>query len=213
MKFDVHIAAKKNKSPNVQDVLELNKMVSKVRLQKRIRFPKLDLTDNLKIAVYSDASFANLDDKVNSARGYVMFLHAGNKACVLAWAMNKISRVVNSTLESESLGFIDAVNHAIWIRGVVSEVLYGLDSDEKLLKIVTLTDSHQLYDNIHSTRPVENYRLRRDLANIKEMLQHGEISEVRWVPNDEQLADPLTKKGADCRKLDYVLETGELCYI
>ena len=93
---------------------------------------------------------------------------------------------------------------------MIVELMFGYGTDEKLLKIVALTDSNQLYMSVHSSRPVASYRLRRDIANIKEQLEHGLVSEVRWVSNRELLADPLTKKGADCTKLDLVLESGQL---
>ena len=41
------------------------------------------------------------------------------------------------------------------------------------------------------------------------MCQRSSSSEVRRIPNELMLADPLTKAGADCRKLDIVLETGK----
>ena len=63
------------------------------------------MTD-LKLVVFSDASFGNIDDKVNSSRGYVVFLHSGTKASVLTCASNKIRRVVSSTLENETMACI-----------------------------------------------------------------------------------------------------------
>jgi hypothetical protein len=75
---------------------------------------------------------------------------------------------------------------------------------------VGFTDSNQLAQALYSTQHVSNHKLRRDIENIKERLCNGSISEVRWVPTDQMLADPLTKKGADCSKLDYVLESGKM---
>ena len=198
----------------MKDLLELNKVVSKLNVAKRIRFPKLDLKQGqLKIVVYSDASFGNLDNKVNSSRGYIIFLYSDKKACCLTWAANKIKRVVSSTLESETLACIDGLNHAEWLRGTVSELLYGRDSDERIISIIGFTDSNQLYQSIHSTSYVANHKLRRDIEILKEKLSDGTVSEIRWISTDLMLADPLTKQGADCGKLDYVLETGNLYQI
>ena len=93
LKWDVYNYSRKNKSPTVQDLLDLNGVVSKFNQKKCIRFPKLDLKDNAKIVVYSETSFANMDEKVNSSRGYIIVLQAGENACVLTWAANKVSRV------------------------------------------------------------------------------------------------------------------------
>ena len=40
--------------------------------------------------------------------------------------------------------------------------------------------------------------------------ESGTVSEVRWVPNTDMLADPLTKRGANCLKLSMVLESGRM---
>ena len=210
LKWDVYNASRKNKNPTIQDLMSLNKVVGKLVQDKCIRYPRTNLKGNIKIVVYSDASFGNLDDKINSARGYLIFLHSDDKAGILTWNTNKITRVVASTLESETLGLLDALNHALWIRGIIIELLFGRGSDEKLLNIIAMTDSNQLYSALHSTKHVSNHRLRRDIANIKEQLETGEVSEVRWISNNEMLADALTKQGADSRKLDFVLQTGEL---
>ncbi len=171
LKWDVYNLARCNKNPTVKDLLDLNKVVSKLNVGKRIRFPKLDLKNGqLKIIVHCDASFGNLDNKVNSSRGYIIFLCSGDKACCLTWATNKIKRVVSSTLESETLACVDGLNHAEWLRGIVSELLYGRESDEKIISIIGFTDSNQLYQSIHSTSYVSNHKLRGDVEIIKEKL-------------------------------------------
>ena len=212
LKWDVYYQSRQNKSPTVQHLLDLNKVVSKLNTKKRVRYPKLDLKEGgLKIVVYSDASLGNLDGKINSSRGYVVFLCSGQRACCLNWASNKISRVVSSTLESETLAFVDGLDNAEWLRGIISEVLFGRDADEKLIKIIGFTDSNQLFQSVYSTHLVNNHKLRRDVENIKERLANGVVSEIRWVASDQMLADSLTKRDrADSRKLDCVLESGEM---
>ena len=90
------------------------------------------------------------------------------------------------------------------------ELLYGRQTREDLISIIGFTDSSQLSQSLYSTQHVKNHKLRRDIENIKERLANGTISEVRWIGTDHMLADPLTKKGADCAKLDYVLESGNM---
>ena len=209
LKFDVYTFSRKNKSPTVQDLLDLNGVVSKLKQVKYVRFPRLQLK-NLRIVVFADASFGNLDDKVCSSRGYVIFLSSEDRVCCLTWAANKVSRVVSSTLESETLALLDGLNHAEWLRGIVVELLYGRQTREDLISIIGFTDSSQLSQSLYSTQHVKNHKLRRDIENIKERLANGTISEVRWIGTDHMLADPLTKKGADCAKLDYVLDSGKM---
>ncbi|KAL5272394.1 hypothetical protein ACHWQZ_G000556 [Mnemiopsis leidyi] len=207
LKFDVYTFARKNKTPCVQDLLDLNGVVTKVYQKKRVRFPRLDLKQKVKMVVFADASFGNLDNKINSSRGYVIFLSTGTEAGCLTWAANKASRVVSSTLEAETLALLDGLNHAELLRGIVAELMFGSESEEHFISIVAFTDSNQLAQSLYSTKHVSNHKLQRDIENIKQRLVRGVVSEVRWVSTDQMLADPLTKKGADCSKLDYVLET------
>lgn len=209
LKWDVYSASRKNKNPTVSDLKSLNKVVSKLNTQKSIKFPGIDLKSGVKLVVHSDASFGNIDEKVNSGRGYVIFLCSGNKACVLVWASNKIKRVVRSTKESEALALLDALDHAEMLRDTLSELFFGSHVDGAL-SIVAFIDSKVLYDSLHSTKTEENHRLRRDLASVKERLALGQISEVRWVPTTDMLADPLTKEGANPAKLDAVLTHGHI---
>ena len=44
---------------------------------------------------------------------------------VLAWAINKVKRVVNSTLESETLALLDGLNHSQMLRDELADLLYG----------------------------------------------------------------------------------------
>ena len=74
--------------------------------------------------------------------------------------------------------------------------------------IVAFTDNRPLYKNIHSTTMTQEYRLRIDLAAIKEMLIKQEVMSFSWVDKSKQLADCLTKFGASPLLLLSVLETG-----
>ena len=207
LKFDVYEYSKFNKSPTIQNLADLNGIVSKLNKKKCLRFPKLNLKEPLTLVVYSDASFANLDNKVNSGRGYVIFLVSEENACVLTWNSNKVSRVVSSVLESETLALRDAMRHAEWLRTIIINLLYG-DCDENVISIICYIDSEQLWNTLHSNKFCANHALRRDIEIIREYLTRGAVSEVTWIPNELMLADPLTKRGADCRKLDVVLNTG-----
>ena len=52
-------------------------------------------------------------------------------------------------------------------------------------------------------------RLRIDLAIIKQMLERQELAGLQWIPSNIQLADCLTKQGADPIKLMYALKNGK----
>ena len=76
--------------------------------------------------------------------------------------------------------------------------------------IVAHVDSKGLVDQLHSTKLVYERMLRIDIGIIKEMLDRKELEEVRWCSTDKQLADVLTKRGADGAKLMNSLSTGSI---
>ena len=81
--------------------------------------------------------------------------------------------------------------------------------DVEVLKIVVRTDNKSAYDAINSTTVVEEKRLRVDIAAIRECVRNNEV-EVQWVSKENQLADVLTKQGADSTKLLKVLSQKHL---
>ena len=198
------------KHPYVDNLVTLNKVVNKLYGgPKRIVFPRLESLDELTIVCYADASYANLPDKKSSGRGYVIFLYSRGKACVLTWQSNKVKRVVHSTFAAETLSLVDALGDAIYLKTLLSELLYN-SSSIKIIPIIGIIDNKQLHDSIYSTKSADDKRLRIDLAEIQEMLEKGEVTQIKWVPTQDNISDCLTKKGVCADKLNSVLETGEL---
>ena len=69
------------------------------------------------------------------------------------------------------------------------------------------TDSKSLIDHLQTSHVIQDSRLRVDVARIKEMIELKEC-EVKWICNEKQLADPLTKAGASPNRLLEVLQNG-----
>ena len=68
-------------------------------------------------AVFTDASYANLNDRVSSVGVYVIFLvNSNNNYCLLTWYSNKIKRVVRSNIGAEALSLRDGLEDAIQHR-------------------------------------------------------------------------------------------------
>lgn len=58
----------------------------------------------------------------------------------------------------------------------------------------------------------DEYRLKVDIAIIKEVISRQELNGIKWMPAKLQLAGCLTKLGADPTKLTAVLEAGRCNY-
>ena len=197
--------------PTVDQLLRANKAVRKAkRAQMDTCFPKLGSFNEWRMDVFCDASWGNLPDSVSSAQGHVIFLTGHQqKSCPLSWTSNKIKRKVNSTLAAETLSMHDALDEAIYLGSLISEVYCNSYAVNKI-PITVYTDNRSLHQNIHSTKQVHEKRLRINIAEIQRMLASGEVQMIEWVPSELQLADSLTKRGADPNKLLESFSTGEL---
>ena len=79
----------------------------------------------------------------------------------------------------------------------------------RLPEIECITDNRSVTEFLKTSHVIQDTRLRVDVARIREMLKLKEIS-VKWVKNDFQLADPLTKAGASSSKLLEVLKAAKM---
>ena len=158
----------------------------------------------LRLIVYCDASYANLSNG-SSQGGYIIFISGKNGTLApICWSSRKLRRVCRSTLSAETLAAIEAIDSSFWLQKIVNEL-----SDFALGTTVVRTDNKSLYDNINSTKAAEEKRLRVDIAAIRESVERREIN-VEWIESSQQLADVLTKQGANNRNLLNVLRKSKL---
>ena len=74
---------------------------------------------------------------------------------------------------------------------------------------LALTDNQDLYSCVHNIKPCEDKRLMADILNIKQAIaDDNTITELRYVPKEEMLADCLTKTGKLGEELLEVVRTG-----
>ena len=195
----------KFKNPTLEDLKKANKAISVLSSTHiKLMFPKMK--GNLQIITHSDAAFRNLPDKISSGRGHVVFLTGDkNQAALIAWASNKVKRVVGSTVAAEALSLQTAISHAIYLRAILTEML----GNESSIPIKSYIDSNNLYQAVYSTKFVEDKRLRIDIAQIQECIKEENV-EIRWVESKRMLADCLTKRGVNPNELRTVIESGAL---
>ncbi len=200
-----------NKNTQVKHLISLNKVTKKLNGgPKFLKFNQMDINKGqLKLVFYADASLGNLPNRTDSARGYIIFLVDGTGiGSVIRWSSNKIRRKVHSTFGAEALGFLDAISAALYTRSLISEILYQ-DGYSKVISIIGVTDSKQVFDNCDSTKQCSDQRLRLDIAEIQESVEKEGIK-IKWTPTKMQLADVLTKKTVNSLPLCKVLESGSL---
>ena len=95
---------------------------------------------------------------------------------------------------------LDTIDVCAWLVHMFREVY-----DADVLQTIIRTDNMSSYQAINSATSVEEKRLRVDIAAIRECIKNKEVS-IEWVSKENQLADVLTKQGADSTKLAQVLQ-------
>ena len=74
------------------------------------------------------------------------------------------------------------------------------------------TDNKSLFRSAYATTtgmPAKNI-LKIDMSAIKQLIENSMLTNLSWIPKDEQLADCLTKAGANPLSLLLTLEKGQL---
>ena len=194
----------------VSDMRLAAKIIRKAKCESsQMTFPNLGPIEKWTIQAYGDGAFKSMPDKVSSCGEQVILIVNKEKhmGCVVNWRSRKLRRVVSSSTAAEVLAVNDALDEAVYLKAVLSELFGCLAS---VIPIELFTDSRNLYRSVMSTSLVDNPRLRSDVAKLKESMDIGEMKNLYKVDGSEMLADCLTKKGACPKKLLNVLRTCEL---
>ena len=151
------------------------------------------------------------NSKVASQLGMlVMFTEttaAQGKVCpasVIEWKSHACDRVCRSTFGAETMGCIEGIELAQYVRAMMSSLLSGRlhrKSGEEF-PLVALMDCRSLYDHFHKDglpRTPTDRRLAIDIACLRQAIKEeirengDEKAPLVWVPTGIQRADLLTK--------------------
>ena len=187
----------------VQDVLTTNKVLKKVK-QTRLALKYGKMVQPLKLVAYCDASFGNLKNGSSQGRMIIFLMDCKGRVSLISWASKKLRRVCRSTVAAETISILDAADACMWLSHIVNEL-----ADEKLKTTEIYTDNMSLTEAVHSTKEVEEKRLRIDIAAVRESIKRKEIT-VQWIDNKMQLADVCTKQGASSQVLIDVIKCGQI---
>ena len=207
--FSVCLLSSSMSKPKIDDLMLANKTLNYLKNNPLpVRYPKLG--KDISLYGYSDASLANLPSG-RSAIGYVVFAvsNNGQVSAPIAWKSNSTKRVVRSTLAAETSALTDCLDCAFCLSSVFGEILFRVRS-LPTVPIFAFTDNQSLVDNAHSTTMPKEHRLRVDMAIVKEMIDKNELQKLIHVESEDQVADCLTKKGANPTKISKVFEDGRL---
>ena len=212
VRFKVLECSIKANKPTVEEVTNINKVVKKLKkLSYGIYLPNLSGdTSKYSIIVFCDAALNNLPGNVGSTQAFIIFLECEGKVVPLSWSSKKIARVCKVILHAECMALSVSVDQALVLKETLIETVYGEKKGPFNIPINVFTDCYSLFQNIHSDNQAQDRKVRVEVAAIREQMDLKEINSIKWVPDESQLANPLTKSTGPATRLIEVLQSGRL---
>ena len=102
------------------------------------------------------------------------------------------------------MALMEGAEHCFLLKTMLKEIL------RTDIPITVKTDSKSLYDALLTSNTLEDKRLKVDICVVRDYIKKEEIKEVCWIPTEQQLADCLTKSGANPAKLLKVLDSAHV---
>ena len=196
--FDFCQLSVKLKNACVGDVLTANKCVKRLQTQRGIlKFPQIGDLRKASLLVYTDASYANLENSGSQGGNIIFLLGDNGSSAPLSWQSRKLKRVVRSTSGAENQVLLDGIDNAVLIKTMLLEIS-GLNA---ALPIKVRIDCKNLKDLVYSSKTVEDKQQKIGVCAVREHLRQNVLFDVKWVDTSNQLADALTKAGANANKL------------
>ncbi|OLQ05060.1 Copia protein [Symbiodinium microadriaticum] len=199
LQFQVSQAQRKQNKPTVKDLKETNKLVDNARAgsDRGLVLRRVPESEMILLA-FHDAAWGNVhhpdvtaedlewhgDHTLSSQLASLVVvcdrrcLHGkGGKFGVVEWKSKASQRVCRSTFAGETMACSDALESAIFLRGLLVSMMAGHpvpeDSCGEFMEIHLVTDCKSLYDHIHREgtpkAPTEK-RLALDLASVRQVL-------------------------------------------
>ena len=205
--FETSVSASKINNAIVNDIVDLNKIVKKAKSEDVIlRIPRLNDLTSAKIKVFADAALGNLSEGGSQGAYLIFIVDKFDNCALLSWSSTRVKRVARSILTGETLALCEAVDKAMVINSLISDILF--DNRHKL-KIECYTDSMSLCEAVKTSNTLREKRLLIDLASLRESIDCGEIN-IEWINTKANLANPLTKQNAHSRDLLDVIKNGSI---
>jgi hypothetical protein len=205
--FDACNLAQRIKHAHVKDLIDANKLIKRIQSEKvALKFQHVG-EGKLFLVVFSDASLANLPDGSTQGGQIILLMGEDGRFSPLTWSSRRIRRVVRSTLSGETIAMADGIDTGVFLATLIGELTIGRP-EPKCIPLICVTDSKSVYEAVRSNKCVSEKRLRLEISGIKELVEDGQIKEVIWTSNENQLADCLTKQGTSPLKLLKTLEEG-----
>ena len=206
--FDAKVLTTKYGSATKRDLLKAIKIAKRVKDEDTLlTLPNIGEIEDWILVGVTDAS-KKAANEVFSVGGYVIMLvnKVTSRASVLTWSSKKINRVCSSSLAAETLSLQKLAGNMFFVRQILKQ-MFGSKADD--IPGLAITDNQDLFSCVHNLKPCEDKRLLADIISIKQaIIDDKTITELRYVPKEEMIADCLTKTGKPGNDLLTIVRTG-----
>jgi len=113
----------------------------------------------------------------------------------LYWSSTKCKRVTRAVLVSKLYAITVGIDIAISISTTLNLIIRQLGIDA--IPTVIYTDSFSLYEYIVKLGTIREKRLIIDIIVIRQSYERRELSKIRWITSESNLADTIIKSAAN----------------
>ena len=108
------------------------------------------MKNHLKLYVFTDASFGNLEDGRSQGSHLTFLVDNENRCNILSWQSKRLRRIARNSLTAETLAINDGIDAEIQIQVLLKETF---QSD---IPIYVFTHNKSLHDSMKSNKYVQN---------------------------------------------------------
>ena len=213
LSYDTLDLAGYNKEATVRNIKMINKIVDKAKKTKgTVKYSRIGDFSDLKILAISDGGLNRREDRTQSVMGKTIFLSNKNetKVAPILWKSKTIQTVCKSAKTAETRALDKTLEDAIYLARCVHEIYTG-ERGEKQIPVDAVTDSQSLLDSIESTKQVEEKLMRPVIKWIKQVMDSGAVSTIRWCDTCVCVSDAFTKPGSKLNQtLNEIFATGQM---
>ena len=130
----------------------------------------------------------------------------------LHWKSSVIDKVAEDIKTTETLALEKALDDAIHISNLLTEVYTGEPTTNDL-PIIANVDSNSLLESIYSTKKVKRKTMRVVVSSIQQHLQNKILTEVYHVKSKDNIADVFTKTGVNPDRVPIALKSSSLNHL
>ena len=211
--FDAYDLSTKLNKATYRDAKYSKKVVMKAKEEDvKLKFGHLGHIQNLHIELFVDAALGNMEKKFHtkSMMGYFIALANDDlKISPLHWKSKVIEKVAEDVKTAETLALETAVDDAIHLTNIITELCFGNDNKYQI-PIVVNEDSKSLVESLYSTKKVKRKTMRVVISLLQQHMKNKTIQHIHHVKSEDQLGDIFTKRGVSKEQLLRSIETGSL---